>query len=241
MIQRVIDRTRLTKGIDDIVLCTSTIHQDLPLVKTAVGEGVYYFNGDPVDVLKRLLDAAKFFGMDYFISITADNPLFCFRHAGMLALLVRENPEVDFAYTAGMPIGLNTYALKVKALEVVCEIKKEIDTEIWGKLINRPEIFNVKELKAEDGLDKEYRLTLDEPDDYKLSQAIYEAFDPSHSPDISEVYDLFEQNPELASINSHVVQNALDDDAAKRIDKHYSDNLQSILALKERIYNSGNV
>ena len=31
-----------------------------------------------------------------------------------------------------MPIGVNIYGIKTKALKVVCSVKQEIDTEIWG-------------------------------------------------------------------------------------------------------------
>ena len=40
---------------------------------------------------------------------------------------------------------INIYGINVKALETVCAVKKQIDTEIWGPLVNRSEIFNINE------------------------------------------------------------------------------------------------
>jgi len=148
VIERVIHRAKAVIECDDIVLCTSKLSQDLPLVRTAQGNDIYYFTGDPEDVLKRLLDASLFFGLDYFVGITADNPLFSIYHANMLVDIVRRDPSIDFVYTQGMPIGVNIYAMNVKALETVCAVKKQVDTEIWGYLIKRPEIFNVRELNV---------------------------------------------------------------------------------------------
>ena len=74
VIERIINRAKKVVSSENIILCTSTFKQDLPL-ETVIKEGIYYFNGDPDDVIDRLYRAANF-GIDYFISITADNPLF---------------------------------------------------------------------------------------------------------------------------------------------------------------------
>ncbi len=42
--------------------------------------------------------------------------------------------------------------MKVKALALVCKIKSIIDTEIWGYLIDRPEIFDIKAIKLQTNL-----------------------------------------------------------------------------------------
>jgi spore coat polysaccharide biosynthesis protein SpsF len=235
VIDRVIQRAKKVPAIDDIVLCTSTEHQDLPLIDSARNNNIYYYNGHPDDVLKRLLDAAKLFGMDFFIGITADNPLFCFHHAALISKFIQENPDSDFVFSSGMPIGLNTYAIRTKALEVVCELKEVVDTEIWGPLINRPDIFNVHEIEAADAYRRDVRLTLDEPDDYRLFEEIYASFEPEQVPDVLNVYKLFDTRPELARINSHVVQKELDPAVKARIDAYYRDNRDHVLEVKRRI------
>lgn len=69
------------------------------------------------------------------------------------------------------------YGMKVKALEVICKTKTIIDTEIWGYLINRPGIFNIKTIKIADKLNgTEFRLTLDYIEDYELIRNIYFTF-----------------------------------------------------------------
>jgi len=75
VIERLIDRIKEIKNIGEIILCTSTNSQDRPLVDIAKNNNIYSFNGDEEDVLQRLLDAALFYELDYFLGITADNPL----------------------------------------------------------------------------------------------------------------------------------------------------------------------
>ena len=67
VIERVIQGAKQVVEAEKVVLCTSTVHQDLPLVEKAIKNNIYYFNGHPDDVLQRLLAAAELFGFDYFI------------------------------------------------------------------------------------------------------------------------------------------------------------------------------
>ena len=69
-----LDRVKLAKRVDQIVVCTSTNPQDDRLVDLAVAEGVDYFRGDEDDVVDRLTKAATAFDLDFVLSITADCP-----------------------------------------------------------------------------------------------------------------------------------------------------------------------
>ena len=146
VIEHVIYRAQKTIENGKVILCTSTENQDLPLVDIAIKNNVYYYNGDPEDVLSRLLSAAKFFNLDYFIGMTADNPLFSIKYCDYLVETIYNDCSLDYIYTTGHPIGMYVWALNVKALKLICSVKEHIDTEIYGRFFNRPELFNVKEI-----------------------------------------------------------------------------------------------
>ncbi|MBT4835782.1 MAG: 3-deoxy-manno-octulosonate cytidylyltransferase [Methylococcales bacterium] len=238
VIERVIQRAKQVIECSDVVLCTSQNNQDLPLIRIAQKHAVYYYNGSSEDVLQRLLEACELFDFDYFIGMTADNPLFSIYHAQLLSDKIRADNSIDYIYTTGMPIGVNIYAIKTKALKTVCKIKKEIDTEIWGYLLNRPEIFNVEELKVEPHYEFNQlpRLTLDEIDDYKLFKAIYNEFDKDEIIDLLDVYTLLSNNPTYLELNQSVQQADLDDAIKQRINHFYKANIDKILAIKKDIY-----
>ncbi len=236
VIERLIDRIKEIKDITDIVLCTSTNFQDKPLVDIAQKNNIYYFNGDEEDVLKRLLDAAKFFGLDYFLGITADNPLITIRYSNLIVNEIKIN-KYDFIKLKGLPLGFATYGMKVKALEVVCKIKSIIDTEIWGYLINRPEIFDIKTIKIADKLNRpELRLTLDYEEDYELIRNIYYNIPFKKVLNLYDVIDYLDKNPEIAKINQKCIQLDLDEKVKEDIDKHYKENLGEIRKVKGEIY-----
>ncbi len=236
VIERIIDRAKEIKDISEIVLCTSTNPQDKPLVDIAKENGIYYFNGDEEDVLKRLFDAAKFFGLDYFLGITADNPLFSIYYSNLIVDKIKRD-HYDFIKLLGLPLGAATYGMKVKALEVVCKIKTIVDTEIWGYLIDRPEIFDVKTIKVEGKLNRpELRFTLDYEEDYELINNIYNHVPHEKVLNLFDVIDYLNEHPDIAKINQNCVQLDLDEKVKEEIDRNYKENLEEIKRIKEKIY-----
>ena len=237
VIERVIERAKSVTGIDEVVLCTSKHSQDLPLVKIADEQDIYYFNGHPEDVLLRLHDAALLYGMDYFLGITADNPLFSIYYANILCDMVQQDPSIDFAVTTGLPIGMNLYVIKAKALQVICKVKQEIDTEIWGSLVNRPEIFNIVEyqVKKEDTIPVE-RVTLDEYSDFMFFRKIFNSFPPDYLIEEQDLQDLFIKQPDIKDINSCVMQATLAEEKLTQINNFFKNHLDRILEVKNQIY-----
>lgn len=224
LIQRVIDRCKLVHGIDHIVLCTSTNPQDKPLVDIAKENNIYYFLGSEEDVLQRLSDASKFFGFDYILSITGENPLFCTDHASRTIDLLCSK-KADFVMFEGMPIGCAVYGLGAKALRVVCEVKKEVDTEIWGPLINRPDIFNVYTEQVEPFFNRpSLRITCDYFEDYEFLQAVFNQSKPDETPSLYNALKLLDKHPEYLKIHGHKVQIGLPLNIINSISLYYEKN-----------------
>ena len=74
VISHMIDRIKLAKNVDEIIICTSSNKLDAPLGEIAIENSVQCYFGDPDDVLVRLLGAVDKFGLDYILNITADCP-----------------------------------------------------------------------------------------------------------------------------------------------------------------------
>jgi spore coat polysaccharide biosynthesis protein SpsF len=237
VIDRVIERAKKVNNCEYIILCTSEINQDLPLVHSALNNDIYYFNGDAEDVLDRLLKAAEFFGLDHIICMTADNPLFSIKYSNKISLALKKDPGIDYIYTSSLPIGLNPYAISVRALKTICLIKEEVDTEIWGPLINRPEVFKVEELPvSEIDLMQIERVTLDEQKDYDFLCEVFKNFPKNYLIQEQDLKKLLSSKPELSQINSSVLQRVLDEITLNRIDSFFKNNLKMILEIKDEVY-----
>ena len=234
VIERIIDRAKNVDGIDKIVLCTSTNEQDEPLVNVAKRAGIECFLGSEDDVLTRFLGACEHFGLDGFVGITADNPLFSVRYSNLLVEIAKKE-DPDYILIENLPLGTATYYIKKKALQTICRVKKVVNTEIWGPLVNRPDVFDIKTIKAAPSLNKDYRLTLDMPVDYETINGIYNKVPFNDYLRLDKVIDFLEKNPSITK-NADITQKYLSNEEVKRIDNFYRANKDKILRVKNEIY-----
>lgn len=235
VIERIIERAKRVKGIDEIILCTSTNSQDLPLVKIAYNENIHYFCGSEEDVLHRLLTAAELFSLDYILAITADNPLFSIHYSERLIDKAKQE-GFDYITVKGLPLGAASYIIKSKAFKAISMYKQDIHTEFWPEYLTKPDVFKVGHLEADKSLRKDYRLTLDYSEDYELLNHIYRhvAFDGVLN--LHDVISFLEQHPDVAKINSHIQRSWLPEKKVQAIEKFYKENLDMILKVKNDVY-----
>jgi spore coat polysaccharide biosynthesis protein SpsF len=237
MVERVIERAKLVVSPNSVVLCTSLNEQDYPLEVIAKRNGIQCFRGSEPDVLQRLCDAADLYGFDYIINITGENPLFSIEMAEVAKSRLTET-KADFLHIKGLPIGCAVYGLRVDALRVVCKIKEEVDTEIWGYLINRPEIFRIESIDVPEQLKLEdVRITSDYPQDFEFISQLFYHFKEEEIPSYSAIKELLDKNPKLLQINRMCKQADVDSAMRDRINDFFVLNKERILRLKEEIYN----
>lgn len=208
MICHMLDRLKLVRSSQKIIICTSTLVQDDPLEKIAAQESVYCFRGHPEDVLLRLTDAACHFGIDTVISCTADNP---FVDPVYISRLIDFHMQEgnDFSKIEGLPFGTFSYVLSHRAMIRACEIKDETDTEVWGGYFTDTGVFKVGILYVTDPEVRRpnLRLTVDTPEDFELASRIFQALHiEGRVFTLREILRLFDEHPELARLNAHVQQ-----------------------------------
>lgn len=247
VLDRVIERCKAVKGIDGVVLCTSTNPQDAILYENALNNRIQFYAGSEDDVLERLLAAAKYYGYDGFLSITADNPLHSIYIAQLIVDFYKKGQH-DFIFTSGLPSGIAPYFLNTKALDVACHVKSNSNTEIWGPFVNRPDFFKIGNLKITNSpYNENYRLTCDYPEDYSLFLKIYYQFSPSRMPTLFEVFNVLNEQPEIWNLNKNIKQIAVEESVMEKIEAQfnnmrgkgikYAKSIQKILRPSEESYN----
>ena len=232
----VIESAKQVTGVDDVVVCTSTVAQDRPIVDVCHKHGCYYFNGSPSDVLNRLLTAATFFECDYLLLITADNPLFSFEYAQRLINEVLRDPEVDYLHVDGLPIGMDPYIIRRKAFEVIDAIKSDGETEFWPEYIKDQSVFKHRSIKADPAHIRDYRLTLDCQQDLALFAEIFKGCYDGKPITTSTVIEYLDANPSVCALNSFIERSWLDQARVDQIEAHLGDNRDRLIALKAEIY-----
>ncbi|THB75215.1 MAG: 3-deoxy-manno-octulosonate cytidylyltransferase [Desulfobacteraceae bacterium] len=208
MICHLIDRLKLSTHADGIVLCTSTVAQDDPLVDIAADESIDCYRGHPDDVLLRLTRAAEQFKAQTVISCTADNPFVDPEYIDQLIRYHTGN-QYDFTHISGLPFGTFSYALSYPAMKKACEIKDEIDTEVWGGYFTQTGLFKCGTLEVTDDTVRrpDLRLTVDTPEDFELISKVFEVlYVEDRIFSLPQIVKLCDENPELTLINRNVQQ-----------------------------------
>ena len=97
MLERMIERVRHSRYVDDIVIATSTLPEDLRLVEFGQAVGVNVFRGSPDDVLGRMHGAVTAQRPQLVVELLGDNPLV---HADLIDDTIDRHRAGRFEYTA---------------------------------------------------------------------------------------------------------------------------------------------
>ncbi len=208
MIVHMLDRLKLARVPEEIIICTSTVTQDDPLEEIAEQQGVKCFRGSPEDVLQRLTDAAEKFNVETVINCTADNP---FVDPVYIDKLYQHhiNNNNEFTKIEGLPWGVFSYAISFDALKKVCEIKNETDTEVWHGYFMDTGHFKWDALEVVDKsiVWPDLRLTVDTPEDFEMVTRIFdELYDSKNVFPLCDIVELCRRKLEIPAINENVIQ-----------------------------------
>ena len=198
-----IDRLKLAKRPSEIILCTSPFEEDDPLIEVAKDNGIKFYRGHPDDVMLRIYNAALNLDADVICSTTGDNaftdPIIMDKMIGYF-----EENDADFVFCKDLPLGIQTYLIKMKSMKDAIERKDAVDTEIWGGYLNRPELYKVFLYEVSNSLyhHPEWRLTLDYPEDYELYKRIFdELYIEGDIFSFHQIMTLLSEKPEIIQIN----------------------------------------
>ena len=203
IISHLLDRLKLSKKIDEIVICTSTSKQDQPLEKIAKDNNVNCFFGDPDDVLVRMYDAAKKYNLEYILTITADSPFVDPNYADEIVKAYQKS-DADLIRQFDLPHGVFSYGIKIEALKKVLDIKDSSDTEVWGRYFTDTGLFNVLDFEVSNTFHKRpgMRMTLDYPEDLDFFNAIFDSlYQEGKVFSLDKILYLLDANPSITKIN----------------------------------------
>lgn len=203
-----IQRAKLAFKEDEIVIATSTHHQDDVLEEIANKEGIKIFRGHEDDVVLRLYEAAKENNFDYFVNITADCPLFGFDYIEKLKEIIAQK-QPDLITSLELTHGIFVYAIKTQAFEEVIKMKSTDNTEVWGDYFyNNPDKFKVEALPVtEEEIRPDYRLTIDYPEDFEVFERIFNHFgQDTYKMSSNDIIKFLDENPEVVEINKDCKQ-----------------------------------
>ena len=204
LILRQMERIRRAERIDEVVVATSDDLTDNVLADVLEGAGIRVFRGSLEDVLDRYAGALEAFGpAEHVVRLTGDCPLLDWT---VIDAVIDRHLEAGADYTANtygrrtFPKGLDVDIVAARVLrEAAAEARDPFEREhVLPFVYHRPERYRLQgvEQAAEEG---EVRWTVDRPDDYAFTSAVYDGLYPDHPAFTSDDVRRFVQaRPELA-------------------------------------------
>jgi len=202
------------KKIQKIIIATTSLKEDDPIEEFAKINNLLCYRGNRSDVLDRYYKCAKQFSLSTIVRITADNPLI--DPVIVDEVITGYNSNLyDYASNAiirSFPYGTETEIFSFVSLEKAwCDAKDILDREhVTSYFYNNPKKFRILYIKNKNDLSF-LRWTIDEYDDFMLIKKIVTKI-KKRPILMNDIISLFDNEPELVTINENVEHKNYDDD-----------------------------
>ena len=206
------NRLSFSKEIDAVVLATSDRKEDDILEKHGKAIGLPVFRGSETDLISRHLGAAKRFGADAIVRITADCPFVDPTIVDTLVGAYRRNPTahdyISNVRPATLPKGFDCELLPMTTLVRLnkevrdCTYRELITVNIW----NNPKDFRTRNIAYHPDFSREFRVTFDYPEDHEVLERICRRLQQDGAVfGASNMIQLYHDEPELFSANKKYI------------------------------------
>jgi N,N'-diacetyllegionaminate synthase len=207
IIDHMINQLETSKMISEIVLAISSRPGNEVFIEYARTKGLKYVVGDDTDVLKRLINGAKYVNADIIFRITPENPYIYWEGVDdLLSKHISEN--YDFSTCYNVPLGTGYEVVNLAAFEKSHkEGSKRHRSELCSLYIRENQKkFKIYHASPPKELQRpEIRLTVDTPEDLYVARAIYDGLGKKGKIiPLKDVIRFLDKNPNLAGINSKV-------------------------------------
>jgi spore coat polysaccharide biosynthesis protein SpsF len=222
ILEILVHQVKMSKKLNNIVVATTKNKNDNAIIKVCHKNNINFYRGSENNVLKRLVETGIFYQADIIVQLTSDNP---FIDPEMLDYMINFfllSKKIDYLTNNGLgiferrniPYGLDIQIYYFKHLKSIFSLAKKKDLREHPSLYfyregkKKYKLHNIN-LPTKFSINKYYRLTLDEPNDYILLKKIYSYFSANKKIKLNtkNLSNFLKENPLLCSINKDVKQN----------------------------------
>ena len=195
------------EGVDETILATSSLTQDAELVNYKYSDEVIFHTGDPDDVIQRYLDIIRKNKIDVFIRVTGDMP---FVSNDITNYLLEKHflSGADYSVANEFSVGTSVEIINSSALE---KVKSYFPNANYSEYMtwyfqNNPSYFNLNFVDLPKKFIRNYRLTIDYPEDLEMFNYIQKYLETNIvEQTIENIFDYLDKNKKIANINAHLI------------------------------------
>ena len=205
-VERCLKNCSMFPNVDYVILATSTLDEDCILRDYTFNEKIIFWQGDPDDVIARYVGACDRYGIDIIIRVTGDCPVISPEIAEYLIEKHFSN-GADYTCANHFSVGSASEIYNVEALKRVLYYlgTAEHSEYMSWYMRNNPDIFKVNVVDLPATLVRDYRLTLDYPEDLEMFEKLYEKLEENDmEPSLANVFKILDQQPDIPAINQHL-------------------------------------
>lgn len=211
LLEHVIDRVRMARLIDRMVIATTFNEKDKAIIEFAKNLNIPYYVGSEDDVLDRFYQTAKKYKAETIVRITADRP---FEDPEVIDKVVSyylsHKEGVDYVSNTIKPTypeGLDVEGFSFEALgKAWKEAKKPSEREhVTPYIWNHPELFRLTNVENDEDL-SHLRWTVDTEADLQFTREIYARLYHGQVFFMKDILALLSAEPELARINKGITR-----------------------------------
>jgi len=207
---RLLDRLRLARSLDAIVVATTNHPSDDVLARAVENAGITCYRGSEHDVLNRVVEAHRMMETEIIVEVTGDCPLIdpVVIDLGVNTFLASKVDVVANVVRPSYPMGVDVQVFGFAALAEVeaSIIDPAVREHVSLYFYDHPERYRILHLAAPERYKApELRLQLDYPEDQRFIREIYSRLEPKYGAAFGtpEILDLLAAEPALAEINRH--------------------------------------
>jgi spore coat polysaccharide biosynthesis protein SpsF len=210
VLERLIERIRLSGLYGELVVATTTDPADDPITEVCRKVRVDYLRGHPSDLLHRHFQVAMSFGAAHIVKIPSDCPLVDPAVIdGVIGHYLASRPAVDYSsnlHPESHPDGNDVEIMSLEALELAWrEARQSHEREhTTPYLWDQPRRFRIGSVVARGpNRSRTHRYVLDYEEDYSVIRSVFEALhpvDPAFG--VDAIVEFLDAHPDVAERNA---------------------------------------
>jgi spore coat polysaccharide biosynthesis protein SpsF len=214
LIDYLLERVSVAEKVDQIILATTTKPEDDYLAKHVTSLGYNVFRGSENDVLSRYYHAFYEFKNEFdqtnaIVRITGDCPLID-PHLIDEVISVYKSKSIDYVslsadFAEGLDVEIFSENLLIQAFN-----KAKLPSEREHVALffhNNKSLFNMCCVQNSSD-DSNYRITVDEKQDFVVIKAIIEHFSKNMlALNTQNIKNYLDENPNIHRLNAHIIRN----------------------------------
>lgn len=203
-IRRCLENCLKIPGIDEVILATSHQPEDAVLADY-LPPGVRFWRGDADDVIGRYVRACDRYDIDVIIRITGDCPVVSPEIASFL-LTAHFAAGADFTEPRAFAVGTNSQIYNTEALRRVIRLvgRAEYSEHMTYYMTNNPDIFKINIVDLPPKWIRDYRLTLDYPEDLDMLNELFNKLEEKKmEARLPAIFSILDEHPHIPRINAH--------------------------------------